>query len=99
MKAQNLRFFLSALLALTAAPNPAPAAQILNPPDGATNVCGDTPLIITFDTPPVLQRSGQITIRTASGELSDTIDLSLNNRSNAQARTIGGARFTNYPVL
>ena len=99
MKVQILHIFLPLLLALIAAPNRAPAAQILNPPDGATNVCPDTLLRVTFDAPPGLQRSGQITLRAASGELADTIDLTLNSRSNSQARTIGGARFTNYPVL
>ena len=99
MKLQIPRLLLSALLALALTPNPTSAAQILNPPNGATNVCPDTLLRVTFDAPPALQRSGQITLRTASGELADTIDLSLNSRSNSQARIIGGTRFTNYPVL
>jgi pectin methylesterase-like acyl-CoA thioesterase len=99
----KIRLLIVALvpLALAALPNEATAAKILTvqPADGATNVCPDTLLRLTFDAPPVLGHTGEIRITTAAGELADTIDLSQNDLHNAQPRMIGGMSFTNYPVL
>jgi len=86
-------------------------ATNLWPATGTTNVCTDTPLRITFDSPPVLNNIGQIRIYTSTGTLTDTIDLTLNvtnpaNLSgsttyaiNVQPRTIGGTTYTNFPVI
>ena len=71
----------------------------LQPPDSTTNICPDILLRLTVDTPPVLDRTGQIRITDSSGELADTIDLAANDDHNAQPRTIGGLTFTNYPIL
>jgi pectin methylesterase-like acyl-CoA thioesterase len=89
------------LLMLAPFSNRAVAAKILTvqPAEGATNVCPDTLLRLTFDGPPVLGHTGGIRITTAAGELADTIDLSRNDLHNAQSRMIGSMNFTNYPVL
>src|SRR5262249_36091308 len=71
----------------------------LQPADGATNVCSDTLLRLTFDAPPVLGSTGEIHITTTTGEPIDTIDMSQNDLRHAQPRMIGGMSFTNYPVL
>ena len=73
------------------------------PANGATNVCPDTLLRITFDAPPTFTNSGLIRIYTAAGALVDTVDLSLNltrpYATNVQTRSIGGTTYTNYPVI
>jgi pectin methylesterase-like acyl-CoA thioesterase len=69
----------------------------LTPGNGATGVCVDTPLTITFDRPPTVGRSGGIRVVSSSGAALDTIDLSVS----PQKRTIGTAstQFTYFPVL
>ena len=66
MKDRLLRLAVCALMALAAGANYAAAAMVLSldPPDGATNLCPDTLLRITFDAPPVLNQAGLIRIRT-----------------------------------
>ena len=74
----------------------------LSPTNGASGVCVDTPLRITFNQPPVVGTAGQITI-VSNGVTIDTIDLSLNGQNGvatAQPRYIGGSYYTNvYPVF
>jgi pectin methylesterase-like acyl-CoA thioesterase len=65
-------------LALAAAVAPAGAAIIPFPADGAQQVNPDTQLVLRFDQPPVLGKSGLIRIYDAvSGRLVDTLDLSI----------------------
>jgi Pectinesterase/Immunoglobulin domain/Bacterial Ig-like domain len=101
------------LLALAPAGNLEAALNATNlwPASGATNVCPDTPLRITFDSPPVLNNTGKIRIYTAAGTLVDTLDLTLNVTNpaglagsvtyavNVQPRTIAGTTYTNFPVI
>lgn len=65
------------------------------PASGATNICLDTPLQITFDAPPKVNSAGFIRIYTAAGALADSIDLS----QPSQTRLIGGVTFTNFAVI
>ncbi len=69
-------------------------AVSLFPPNGATNVCPDTHLQITFDAAPAVT-NGQIIIYTGSGVPVDTNDLSLGN---IERRKIGGSGAANYYV-
>jgi len=83
------------------------SASTLAPANGATGVCYDTPLYLTFSSVPTLRTSGTIKIFnvTNSDTPVDTIDLSLNVTPNAtyaknvQPRNIGGDSFTNFPVI
>lgn len=68
------------------------------PADGARDVCPDTWLRITFDDAPTLGTTGTISIFSADGAVVDSIDLGAGVRG-AQPRTIGGAIFTNHPVI
>ena len=67
----------------------------LAPGTGATNVCTDAPLSITFDQQPTLGTSGVIAVYRADGTLADTIDLADPNTSR---RTIGGATSGGAPI-
>ena len=79
----------------------------LLPASGATGVCYDTPLYLTFAQAPTLGTTGKIQIFnvTNSAQPVDTIDLSLNvslnpKAMNVQPRTIARSDvFTNYPVI
>lgn len=85
----------------------------LSPTNGATGLCYDTPLTVTFSTPPVLRKAGTIKIYNSTNSTTpvDTIDLSLNRDNanggagplnialNIQPRTIGGIPFSNFPVI
>ena len=83
------------------------ATVSLNPSNGASGICYDTPLSVTFDRPPVLRNAGRIRIFDAANLSTpvDTLDLSLNvtNQSpyavNVQPRTIGGETFNSWPVI
>jgi len=81
------------------------SATAFGPANGATGICYDTPLTITFNSPPKVGTSGKIYIydTTNSATPIDTLDMGLNvnmpNVINAQPRTIGGDTFTNYPVI
>jgi pectin methylesterase-like acyl-CoA thioesterase len=67
----------------------------LFPANGATNVCADTPLRITFDAPAQSARTGRILIRAVSGAMVDRIDLA----ERAHTTTLCGATFTNRALL
>jgi autotransporter-associated beta strand protein len=55
------------------------AATAFAPTNGATGVCYDTPLYVTFNGPVSIQNSGKISIYNAAGStLVDTIDMSSN---------------------
>ena len=77
------------------------AAVALAPTNGATNVCYDTPLYITFDRTPSLRNAGQVRIYnvTNSAVPVDTLDLSANAANNTQSRSIAGEPFNTYPVI
>ncbi|MEY3897654.1 MAG: hypothetical protein RLZZ214_3175, partial [Verrucomicrobiota bacterium] len=81
-----------------------PAARALTttalfPANGATSVCADTPLQLTFDAAPVLGTSGAIRIYNSAGTVLQTIDLALNSPLGTQPRTIGGTTYQASPVL
>lgn len=66
------------------------------PPAGATNVCIDTPLHLTFDGSPALSKSGIIQIIDDAGTVIDSIDVS----AGILSKTIGGLpNFNYYPVI
>ncbi|HVM60492.1 MAG TPA: pectinesterase family protein [Verrucomicrobiae bacterium] len=70
----------------------------LTPADGATNVCYDTPLFITFSQTPVLSHTGKINIYNSTNSTTpvDTIDTS---HGLLQVRTIATESFATYPVI
>jgi pectin methylesterase-like acyl-CoA thioesterase len=73
------------------------AALALAPTNGATGVCYDTPLYVTFDRPPTLNSLGDITIYDASTSTPvDTLDMT---NGSPQNRTIGGVSLNSYPVI
>jgi len=67
------------------------------PAPGAVNVCPDTPLRLTFDSPPVLGTAGKIQIHDAADDrVVETIDVI----SPTALKTIGGyPNFKYYPVI
>src|SRR5580765_477122 len=67
------------------------------PVNGATNVCTDTLLRISFNSAPRFTNAGKITLADKAGHVVDTLDLSLNNEAGAQPRNISGVTFTNFP--
>ena len=85
----------------------------LSPANGATGICYDTPLAVTFDRIPALRKAGKIKIFNTTNSTTpvDTLDLSLNvdransvgsalnNATNVQFRAVGGISYTNYPVI
>jgi pectin methylesterase-like acyl-CoA thioesterase len=73
------------------------AVTALAPSNGATGVGYDTPLYITFNSPPTAGSVGNITIYDASNSnVVDTINMTLGN---PQARSIGGVTISSYPVI
>src|SRR5947209_17849946 len=80
------------------------AAQRLWPRPGASHICTDPPLSITFSQAPQLGTSGTISIFNSGGMLVDRIDLA---DPNSSKKPIGGAvsdngtlhLFNYYPVL
>jgi pectin methylesterase-like acyl-CoA thioesterase len=82
---------------------------ILTPTNGSTGVCYDTPLYITFSSPPVLTTPGTGKIRiynvTNSTTPVDTLDMSKNvtisspYAVNTQPYTNGPNVFTEFPVI
>ena len=70
-------------------------AVSVSPHPGAAELCADTPLTITFNTPPQLGRGGRIRILNASGEAVDTIDVA----ANPQTKLVGGVPFNYRPIL
>jgi pectin methylesterase-like acyl-CoA thioesterase len=82
------------------------ATTALTPTNGATGICYDTPLYITFSSTPTLRNAGKIRIYNVTNSATpvDTLDMSLNatpypGLAAAQPRSIGGDTFTNYPVI
>lgn len=80
------------------------AAATLTPANGATAVCYDTPLYITFDQTPLFRNAGKISIYNVTNPATavDTLDMSLNNGSGAQSRAIAGdsnGPFSAYPII
>jgi hypothetical protein len=85
----------------------------VSPTNGATGLCYDTPLAVTFSTTPLLRKAGTIKIFNSTNTVTpvDTIDLSLskdnpnlgagsvNNATNVQARFIQGIQYSNFPVI
>src|SRR5262252_1981940 len=67
------------------------------PANGAGGVCIDTPLRITFSTPPVVGSTGKIQVfDAADNKVVDTIDVS----SRFGQRMVGGQnRFNYFPVV
>jgi hypothetical protein len=90
-------FLVVAFFVLAAASNAGAALLATNlfPAVGATNVCADSPLKITFNAPPQAGTSGLIRIYTGAGGLVETIDLS----SSTQTRLIGGTNYNYHPLL
>jgi pectin methylesterase-like acyl-CoA thioesterase len=79
-----------------AVPKTASKLVSVSPAAGATNVCIDTPLRLTFDGPPILAQSGLIQIVDDAGAVVDSIDTSVHTLS----KTIGGLpNFNYYPVV
>jgi pectin methylesterase-like acyl-CoA thioesterase len=81
-----------------------PAGAALNatnfwPAKGATNVCPDTPLRLTFNGAPTVLAANKIRIYTSADALVDTIDLSTNDTAGAQMRPIAGVSYKTYPVM
>jgi pectin methylesterase-like acyl-CoA thioesterase len=73
----------------------------LSPANGATVICPDTSLRITFDTVPAIGTAGRIRIFNATNTNTpvDTIDLALNAPNGTQPRTIAGSSFNSYPII
>ena len=64
-------------------------------PGGATGVCVDKILNITFDQAPKVGASGQLRVYTGAGVLVDTIDLA----ASPQTKTIAGTSFRYLPII
>ena len=85
----------------------------LSPNNGATGICYDTPLYVTFDATPVLRNAGTIKIYNVTNSLTpvDTLDMSANSTITqvgtgiasypvkVQLRTIAGASYFAFPVI
>jgi pectin methylesterase-like acyl-CoA thioesterase len=96
---------LSVTVPNTPAPNGAPPVSTtgLSPANGATEICIDTPLSISFDREPRIGHSGTIGIHRTDGSLADSIDLA---DPASYTRFIGGAQsggvpyaFNYYPII
>jgi pectin methylesterase-like acyl-CoA thioesterase len=100
--ASGTNTILSATFTITGVP---PVVTAFSPTNGATGLCVDTLLRITFDKSVLLQKSGAIHIydTLAPAIPVDTIDLSANvdnaAATSVQLRMIGGETFTNHPVI
>jgi pectin methylesterase-like acyl-CoA thioesterase len=85
------------------------AVTALAPTNGATGICYDTPLHITFNQTPSLNKLGKVRIYNVTNSTTpvDTLDLTLNTNLNVpyavnvQPRTIGvgGDTFYSFPVI
>ncbi len=74
------------------------AVTSLTPNSGASGVCYDTPLYISFNQLPVLNTLGKIRVYNSTNAVTpvDTLDLSLGSPQN---RTVGGVSLNSYPVI
>jgi pectin methylesterase-like acyl-CoA thioesterase len=94
-------------VSVTLTVNSTMSATSFAPTNGATGVCYDTPLSVTFSQVPILRTNGTIKIYNATNSATpvDTIDLSLSMTANAayaaniQPYNIGGSVYTNFPVI
>ena len=73
-----------------------PSVQRLSPANGATEVCVDTALSITFDRAPRIGTAGTISLYRSDGSLADSINLA---DPHSSKRSIGGAQFGKVPYL
>lgn len=65
------------------------ATPVLFPANGATNINPDTPLTLTFDSPPIIGETGRVRIYDASdNSLVDTLDLSIPSSPNPTGRVV-----------
>jgi pectin methylesterase-like acyl-CoA thioesterase len=73
----------------------------LSPSNGATGICLDTLLRISFDSPAALGNAGRIRIFNVTNATTpvDTIDLSLNAGGGFQTRNIAATPYNTYPVI
>lgn len=73
----------------------------LSPGNGATGICLDTVLRLTFDTAPTIGNAGRIRIYNATNTTTavDTIDLGLSSGNGSQSRAIAGTAYNSYPVI
>jgi pectin methylesterase-like acyl-CoA thioesterase len=65
------------------------------PNNGATDLCIDTPLRITFNQAPKVGNTGRLQIHQDDGTIVDTIDMSLA----AQSRLNGTVNFNYFPII
>jgi pectin methylesterase-like acyl-CoA thioesterase len=83
------------------------APVAFTPANGATGICYDTPLRLTFNQAPSLRKAGKVRIYNAASPATpvDTLDLTLNQdlpnngATNVQPRIILGDAFYTYPVI
>jgi pectin methylesterase-like acyl-CoA thioesterase len=66
-----------------------------SPNTGATDLCIDTPLRITFNQPPKVGTTGRLVVHQDDGAIVDTIDMSLAN----QSRLNGTVSFNYFPII
>lgn len=74
------------------------ATTSLLPANGATGVCYDTPLYVTFNQIPTVRTAGRISIYNVTNSTTpvDTIDMS---QGTLQGRLVAGETFATYPVI
>ena len=81
------------------------AATAFSPTNGATGICVDTPLYITFNGAVSNVAAGKVRIYNVANPATpvDTLDLSLNTSFSGpyivQPRTIGGVALNSYPII
>jgi pectin methylesterase-like acyl-CoA thioesterase len=71
------------------------AVTSTSPITGATNLCIDTPLRITFNQAPKVGTSGRLQVHQDDGTIVDTIDMGLA----AQSRLNGTVNFNYFPII
>ncbi len=90
-------------LGAVAGANAALTIASLSPAKGATDICPDTHLQITFNAAPAYTNLGRIVIYTAAGVPVDTNDMTLNSSTASvfdfQSRKIAGTSYNAYPII
>src|SRR5215813_2786941 len=71
------------------------SASSFAPTNGATNICIDSPLKITFNQPVKVGNTGRLRVFQDDGTLVDTIDMSLGT----QSRLNGTVSFNYFPII
>jgi len=94
MKIPFLPILLAAMATLLPGRLAALTATSFFPANNATSVCADTPLKITFDTPPVIGTAGTVRIFNSGGTLVETLDLAV-----PHTRTVGGTLYNALPAI